>query len=81
MVGNPGIGKTKLLRAAVAASGRGIFVSAGSTKAGLTATVNKDLADNQLTPGALVIADEGVCAIDELDKFGNERQAFLEVME
>lgn len=60
---------------------RGVFVSAGSTKSGLTVTVNKDLGENAVQAGALIIADEGICAVDEFDKMGNERQVFLEVME
>ena len=46
LVGDPGTGKTKLLRSVVDISMRGVFVSAGSTRAGLTVTVNKDLGEN-----------------------------------
>lgn len=31
--------------------------------------------------GALILADQGVCCIDELDKVGNEQHALLEAME
>jgi DNA helicase MCM8 len=31
--------------------------------------------------GALILADQGVCCIDELDKIGAEQHALLEAME
>jgi DNA helicase MCM8 len=57
MVGDPGIGKTQILKAAVGMSTRGVYVSAGSTKAGLTVTVNRDSGNAVMQAGALVLSD------------------------
>ncbi|CAA7013000.1 unnamed protein product [Microthlaspi erraticum] len=84
IVGDPGLGKSQLLQAASAISPRGIYVCGNATtKAGLTVAVVKDSMTNDYAfeAGAMVLADGGLCCIDEFDKMTNEHQALLEAME
>jgi replicative DNA helicase Mcm len=86
LVGDPGIAKSQLLRYMIKISPRGIYTSGkSSTSAGLTATAVKDeLGDGRWTieAGALVLADKGIAAIDEMDKMDNEdKSALNEAME
>ena len=63
---------------------RGLYTSGrGSTAAGLTAAVVREKAGGMsLEAGALVLADKGVCSIDEIDKMKPEdRVAMHEAME
>jgi len=86
LVGDPGIAKSVLLRYAVRVAPRGIYTSGqGTTKAGLTAAAIKDEFNDgrwTLEAGALVLADTGLAAVDELDKMGEEdRSGLHEAME
>ncbi len=86
LIGDPGIAKSQLLRYVVKLSPRGIYTSGqSSTSAGLTATAVKDeFGDGRWTleAGALVLADMGVAAVDEMDKMQKEdRSALHEAME
>jgi len=86
LVGDPGIAKSQMLRYMTKISPRGIYTSGkSSTSAGLTATAVKDeLGDGRWTieAGALVLADKGIAAIDEMDKMNSEdKSALHEAME
>lgn len=86
LVGDPGIAKSQMLRYVVKISPRGIYTSGkSSTSAGLTATAVKDeFGDGRWTleAGALVLADMGIAAVDEMDKMAKEdRSALHEAME
>ncbi|MFA7153339.1 MAG: minichromosome maintenance protein MCM, partial [Methanoregulaceae archaeon] len=86
LIGDPGIAKSQLLRYVVKLSPRAIYTSGqSSTSAGLTATAVKDeFGDGRWTleAGALVLADMGIAAVDEMDKMHKEdRSALHEAME
>ncbi|XP_023249266.1 DNA helicase MCM8, partial [Seriola lalandi dorsalis] len=84
MVGDPGLGKSQMLQAVCNVAPRGIYVCGNSTSTtGLTVSLSRDAGtgDYALEAGALVLADQGLCCIDEFDKLGHQQQALLEAME
>ena len=82
MVGDPGLAKSTLLKAAAAAAPRGIYVcGAGSSSAGLTVSIIREGGEMSFDPGALVLADRGVCCVDEFDKSTCDHQSLLCAME
>lgn len=74
LVGDPGIGKTEMLEYAARLSPRGVMTSgAASTKAGLTASTIQDKDGGfVIEAGAMVLADQGICCIDEGEKMRDE---------
>lgn len=84
VVGDPGLGKSQLLQAATLAAPRGVYVCGNAcTASGLTVSLTRsEGAGFTLEAGSLVLADRGICSVDELDKLGGSGQgALLEAME
>ena len=77
ITGDPGVGKTQLLKLAASIVPRGRYVSgSGVSGAGLTATVvkNEELGGWMLEAGALILCNKGLIAIDEFDKMNKDDQ-------
>jgi len=86
MMGDPGVAKSQLLRAAARLAPRGVMATGkSSSAAGLTAAAVKDEFGEgrwTLEAGTLVLASGGLACIDEIDKMDeDDRSAMHEAME
>eukprot|EP00042_Codosiga_hollandica_P055422 m.775740 g.775740 ORF g.775740 m.775740 type:complete len:908 (+) comp59111_c2_seq2:88-2811(+) len=85
LLGDPGTAKSQLLKYVEKTAHRAVFSTGqGASAVGLTASVSRDPLTNEwiLQGGALVLADQGVCLIDEFDKMNDQdRTSIHEAME
>ena len=84
VVGDPGMGKSQMLLAAAQVVTRSVYVGGNTASTtGLTVSMTKESSGEVgIEAGALVLADQGICLIDEFDKMErNHQDGLLEAME
>lgn len=85
LVGDPGTAKSQFLKFCKTTAPRAVYSTGkGASAVGLTAGVSRDPFTKEwvLQGGALVLADKGVCLIDEFDKMNEQdRTSIHEAME
>jgi len=84
IVGDPGTAKSQLLKYVEQTAPKTVYTTGkGASAVGLTAAVSRDeQGDVCLQGGAMVLADDGICLIDEFDKLGpSDRSSIHEAME
>ena len=85
LLGDPGTAKSQFLKYIQKVFSRSVYTTGkGASAVGLTASVQKDPVTREWTleGGALVLADKGICLIDEFDKMNDQdRTSIHEAME
>ncbi|KAG6651442.1 hypothetical protein CIPAW_06G111400 [Carya illinoinensis] len=85
LLGDPGTAKSQFLKYIEKTGQRAVYTTGkGASAVGLTAAVHKDPVTREWTleGGALVLADKGICLIDEFDKMNDQdRVSIHEAME
>jgi DNA replication licensing factor MCM2 len=85
LLGDPGLAKSQFLKYVEKTFHRTVYTTGkGASAVGLTASVRRDFSSKEWTleGGAMVLADQGICLIDEFDKMSEmDRTSIHEAME